>query len=310
MRSATAGPVPPLLGSIGLHGGVVLALLIAVRHPVRVPEAQHEHTDAWAGNAVEVDAVATPDATANLPSSAPATAQPEIASAAEPASAVKPDVPLVKTEEPSPERPTAKPAPRLVHPRPTDTSKPAAERAESAGAAPQAEATTGAGAATPATGAFGGEGLPPGVRSLPSAFTRAIPPATGADPLWQTLPTGSQHPFTIALEVDADGHISNAELVKEKDGSAPETQASHLRERVVALLGGGLFALQNNVGAGRELFRVTVTLSDREVHTDDDPAQLVERGFEPPRGASPGRAYFTLASGRHFEAKVQVLARP
>jgi hypothetical protein len=79
---------------------------------------------------------------------------------------------------------------------------------------------------------------------------------------------------------------------------------------VVALLGGGLFALENHLGAGRELLRLTITLSDRPVHADDDPAQLVERGFEPPRGAAPGRAYFTLASGRHFEAKVQILASP
>ena len=37
---------------------------------------------------------------------------------------------------------------------------------------------------------------------------------------------------------------------------------------------------------------------------------IVERGFEPPRGNAPGRAYFTLASGRHFEAKVEVLGAP
>ncbi len=44
---------------------------------------------------------------------------------------------------------------------------------------------------TPAvTGAFGSQELPPGVRSLPSAFARAIPPATGADPIWQSLPHG------------------------------------------------------------------------------------------------------------------------
>jgi hypothetical protein len=46
------------------------------------------------------------------------------------------------------------------------------------------------------------------------------------------------------------------------------------------------------------------------VKEDSEPAELVERGFEPPRGGTPGRAYFTLASGRHFEARVEVLAEP
>jgi hypothetical protein len=311
MRSAIAGQVTPLLGSLGLHGAVALALLLAVRHSVHVAELEHARPDAWLGNAVEVDAVATPDPTPNVPSNAGAavptnaaatTATPEPASAAARA--------VAKSEEPAPDRPTARPAPLPTQPRTPRPLKTQPAHPESAAGTPSPEANSGAPATTQATGAFGSEGLPPGVRSLPSAFTRAIPPATGADPIWQTLPIGSQRPFTIAVEVDGEGHIGSAEILKEKDGSAPETQAAHLRERVVALLGGGLFALQNNVGAGRVAFRIRITLSDTPVHDEDDPAQLVERGFEPPRGTAAGRAYFTLASGRHFEAKVQVLTQP
>jgi hypothetical protein len=152
--------------------------------------------------------------------------------------------------------------------------------------------------------------LPPGVRSLPGAFARAIPPATGADPIWQSLPAGTQKPFFLAVEVDAEGHIGSAKILAAHDGSEIPPQFEHLRQRVIALLGGGLFALQNNGSAGRDLFRITITLSDRAVREDSEPAQLVERGFEPPRGTAPGRAYFTLASGRHFEAKVEVLGSP
>jgi hypothetical protein len=158
-----------------------------------------------------------------------------------------------------------------------------------------------------ATGAFGSEGLPPGVRSLPSALTRAIPPATGADPVWQSLPTGAQRPFTLAVEVNAEGRIGDARIVSSRDGADVPVQFEHFRQRVIALLGGGLFALQNRAHAGRDLFRITITLSDRAVRNESGPAELVERGFDPPRGSSPGRAYFTLASGRHFEAKVEVL---
>jgi hypothetical protein len=307
MRSALTGPITPLLGSLGLHCSFVLVLLLAVRHPVAKLQAYPTRPDAWAGNAVEVDAVAMPDAVSNLPSDPPPAAETEAAEQAAAKSLA--DTPAFVSEPSQPPKPAIRTMPK--QPRAPRSAKVESPSSADAPATPEANGS-GITAATPApaTGAFGGEGLPPGVRSLPSAFTRAIPPATGADPIWQTLPTGSERPFTIAIEVDADGHVSSAEILKEKAGSAPETQASHVRERVVALLGGGLFALQSNVGAGRLLLRITIALSDRAVHEDDDPAQLVERGFEPPRGAAPGRAYFTLASGRHFEAKVEVLAHP
>jgi hypothetical protein len=305
MRSTIAGPVTPLLGSLGLHGGVALALLIAVRHPTRLPQLSRERPDAWAGNAVEVDAVATPETAPSLPNSERAATP--VHAETEPtdrAPAVSMPAASVKADQSSLTHATPSPPP--IPPR-----APKAKPAESAlDASPAAGANGESRATASATGAFGAEGLPPGVRSLPRAFTRAITPATAADPIWQTLPVGVQRPFTVAIEVDADGHISGAEILSEKDGRAPETQAVHLRERVVALLGGGLFALRNDVGAARALFRVTVTLSDRPVHDDDDPAQLVERGSEGPVGSTPGRAYFTLVSGRHFEAKVQVLTRP
>jgi hypothetical protein len=124
------------------------------------------------------------------------------------------------------------------------------------------------------------------------------------------LPAGTQKPFILAVEVDAEGHIANAKILGAHDGEDTPPQFEHLRQRVIALLGGGLFALQNNGAAGRDLFRITITLSDRAVKEESAPAELVERGFEPPRGNAPGRAYFTLASGRHFEARVEVLGSP
>jgi hypothetical protein len=95
--------------------------------------------------------------------------------------------------------------------------------------------------------------------------------------------------------------------LEDHDGNQPPEQFMHLRERVVALLGAGLFALQNNVSAGYGVFRITITLSDRAVKAEGEPAELVERGFDPPSATQAGRAYFTLASGRHFEARVELL---
>ena len=120
---------------------------------------------------------------------------------------------------------------------------------------------------------------------------------------------GALPAFVLAVQVDVEGHIGSTQIVGKQDGLVPE-YVDHFRQRVIALLGGGLFALQNNGTAGTDLFRVTITLSDRAVKEESEPAELVERGFEPPRGNTPGRAYFTLASGRHFDAKVEVLGAP
>jgi hypothetical protein len=304
MRARPVGSVTALLGSLGLHGGVVLALLLSVRRPLELVSVPREHADAWAGNAVEVDAVATPDGVPNIPNA-------ESQNAATPAAARTPSEATKSADvEPAPvarAEPESVPVPTKRIPRPLrhPNADPVASPAPGSVAANDADGSSKP-ATQAATGAFGSSELPPGVRSLPSAFTRAIPPATGADPLWQTLPAGKQRPFTVALRVDANGHIQDSKIVEGHEGAPPE-QFVHLRERVVALLGAGLFALQNNVSAGSESFRITITLSDRALKEESESAELVERGFDPPRGAQAGRAYFTLASGRHFEARVEVL---
>jgi hypothetical protein len=311
MRSASAAQLTSLFGSVGLHACALLVLLLAARKPPSAPvAAPRERPDAWLGaSAVEVDALATPEATpniANAASSPEAESEPASTAASEPAAATETKPRVAAVEQQPDADPVPKPKPVRPRPRPRQPANPAAGVA----AAP----TTADGsheANTPAaTGAFGSEGLPPGVRSLPGAFARAIPPATGADPIWQSLPTGTQRPFTLAVEVDAEGHIGSAKILDAHDGSETPAQFEHLRQRVMALLGGGLFALQNNGAKGRDLFRITITLSDRAVKAESEPAELVERGFEPPRGSAPGRAYFTLASGRHFEARVEVLGSP
>jgi hypothetical protein len=304
MRALPVGPVTPLLGSLGLHGCALLALLLVMRRPLESVSVPASRADAWAGNAVEIDAVATPDGVPTIPNAESPLAATPAAAAVAPSDVTRSldAAPAAKTD------PQSLPLPKKRVPRPlrhTDAelaASPAQGSAVSSAAEGSGKPDTQA-----ATGAFGSDELPPGVLRLPSAFTRAIPPATGADPLWQTLPVGKQRPFTIAVQVDADGHIRGSRILDDREGSLPPEQFVHLRERVVALLGAGLFALHNQVSAGYGVFRITITLSDRAVREEGEPAELVERGFDPPRGAQAGRAYFTLASGRHFEAKVEVL---
>jgi hypothetical protein len=309
MRTATAAPVTSLLGSLGLHAFAVLVLFLVVRSSAVQRDATRPRPDAWQGNAVEVDAIATPEAAPSIANAADSAIESAAAAAAVAARTPAPAEPPPPSPEAASTGPAEPPAPSKPRPRPRPRPVPVTP---ASGAESRAEASTGSHQATTsaATGAFGAEGLPIGVRSLPGAFARAIPPATGADPIWQTLPVGSQRPFTLMVRVDAEGHISEAKLLESHDGQDAPPQFVHLRDRVIALLGGGLFALQNNSVAGTDLFRITITLSDRAVREESEPAELVERGFEPPRGRAPGRAYFTLASGRHFEAKIEVLGVP
>ncbi len=83
MRALPVGPVTPLLGSLGLHGCALLALLLAVRRPLELDKAPILRADAWAGSAVEVDAMATPDGVPTIPNAeSPLAAMPAAAAVA------------------------------------------------------------------------------------------------------------------------------------------------------------------------------------------------------------------------------------
>ncbi|MEP7048799.1 MAG: hypothetical protein ABJB12_00535 [Pseudomonadota bacterium] len=305
MRTQLAGPITPLLGSLGLHGCALLSLMLAVRRPPQLTQVSTTRAEAWAGSALEVDAIATPDGVPTVPNNeSPEPALPS-ARAPEPPAGPAPALAAAPAFAPTAEGTApVTPAPRTrIHKPPRHVQADAAQSSTPANAVEG----TGKPNTVAATGAFGSDALPPGVLRLPSAFTRAIPPATGADPIWQTLPAGTQRPFTVAVVLDADGHIQGSKILEDHSGNPAPEQFVHLRERVIALLGAGLFALQDHVASGSGVFRITITLSDRAVDNEAEPAQLVERGFDPPRGAQAGRAYFTLASGRHFVAKVEVL---
>jgi hypothetical protein len=298
MRTACRGSISSLAGSLALHGWGLLLLFIGAHRQAAPPVPSRVSPDAWLGGAFEVAMIASADTTPDGSQTASALAQSESPRAGEPSSQARArSTSLSAAVSSQLARAKAMPLkPSAGHV--ASSPKPSASTL----GAGNPEATPGAGA-----GAFGAQGLAAGVRNLPNALTRAIPPATNADPIWQSLPAGPQRPFTLAVAVDAEGHIGATEILAARDGSSVLPQFEHLRQRLAALLGGGLFALQDNVAAGSDLFRITITLSDRAVPEDGAPAELVERGFEPPRGSSAGRAYFTLASGRHFEAKVEVL---
>jgi hypothetical protein len=294
--------------SLAVHAGTVgasLGLGLARRAPT---DTKLDIPDRMGGNTFDVDAVV--EAAAREPTAAPA-ANTEVSDARE----VTEDAVPVPSVKPAPKAPSTdtKPAAVLVpaaqppKPKITQRRPSASSSRESSNSDSQSSAAT---ETQPSTGvglAFGAAGLPPGVRNLPSAFTRAIPPAVSADPVWSEMPAGHVGSFRLRVELDDAGHIGDAEPVLERPGSKVPAHFLRLKQRVIALLGGGQFALKTTPGAGTQTFAIDVTLSDRTPNEDVDPRRAYNIGFDPPSAGRAGRAYFTLGSGRHFEAKVRLV---
>ncbi|HEY0464336.1 MAG TPA: hypothetical protein VGC79_09020, partial [Polyangiaceae bacterium] len=126
MRSASAVQLSSLFGSIGLHVGVLLVLLLSARRPApALASVPRERADAWLGaSTVEVDALATPEATPNIENAAssPESDSTPGAAASEPAA----EAVATPRAVPAERQPDAEPAPKPkpTRPRPRRPAKP------------------------------------------------------------------------------------------------------------------------------------------------------------------------------------------
>jgi hypothetical protein len=305
-----ARPLSSIFASIGLHFGLALALAFGAARRVHTELALPVRPDVWAGSAVEVEAV-------SIGSTAPESFAPDHPGAqVTPSSSVPPvaaagptALPIERDPEPniSPPRSRMRAGAISEASRAPKTASLKLSSVSDRANSPAPHAAPGSSGSSAA--AYGSEGLAPGVRSLPGAFTRAIPPAVSGDPAWSVRPSGIVGALSIAIAVDELGHVTSAEIVSPRPPALPVPELARLRDRVRVLLGGGQFALSGGAGPGRDVLRVEVTLSDRAADSDGDPQHVIDLGFEAPLGARPGRAYFTLGSGRHFDAKVTLEAR-
>ncbi len=159
-------------------------------------------------------------------------------------------------------------------------------------------------AGTPAQGgggSFGAEGTA-SVRDLGRAFTRALPPACDADKAWAKLPVGSAGSIEIAVMIGEDGKITGIEPLAQN----PPSHLVNAAKRTVALLRGGIFALQGgSVTAGKQILRLSAELSDEA--PPEDPSRAGAFGLASRWEGKRGVASFTQTSGRHVEITVEFL---
>ncbi len=320
----------PLALSAALHAGLALAgaAVLTVLPP---PHVHAQHRDAWAGDTFQIDGLVSEPGAGQHAQRAPAGSKPAPAAA----KVVPPPAPAVQATPRSAEPATlltaraaraaapghapARPHVPAAHaktlpPARAHVATPAAGASAHASGAGAPDLSSAMAAAAkgndgPHGGRFGAAGVLPGVRDLAKAFTRALPRAASGDPLWTTLPLGPAGGFHVVIRIDHDRRIESAKPDEEQ--LPPILQ--HMLDRTVLMLKAGQFALdRSDLTSGDEKLHVEVTLSMRAPSDQINvrPGDTIELGFKPPTRDRPGRGYFTLASGRHVEAKVTIEPSP
>jgi outer membrane biosynthesis protein TonB len=296
------------LGALGVSALLHLAVAAGIASGGSAAARERPVTpDSISGNTFDVDAVvmepprpATPAPEPPAPPPRPAAAQvePPVAMPAPPPRPARPAprTPASPPEERAPRGEAGEPA-DVPPPRPR-AARPAAAEVASAGAPAASEA-----AAAPAPATYGAAGAAASERNLAKAFTRAIPAAVSKDAIWSELPLGPAGKARIEFTVDDEGKIASAEPEEQ-----PEQQLGRLLARTLVLLKSGRFALSSGEKAGTETLELEATISERAASDDEfaNPRDPVHLGFEPPSAERPGRAFFTLASGRHVEIRVRL----
>ncbi|MGK3996112.1 hypothetical protein [Sorangium sp. So ce1024] len=294
--------------------------------PPAAPAEEREPIDIWTGTTAALPgsgAAERPADERGAPDSAPAARAPADAARSRsadergaPDSAPAARAPADTTRP----RPTEERRAEAVEPAPPATAAPRSQAARRPGAAPAAgeqrrergaaaraaspprseAARASAGAGEGGQGDFGAAGNS-AVRSLGRAFTRAIPPACQADPIWATLPLGSAGKARIVIDVDDAGHIASWR----PEGEEPLARhLGNLAKRTIALLGRGTFAVaRGSVTAGKQTLEVRAVIrAGAEDGATGAPADLAWR-FEGGRG----KASFAQPGGRLVEVVVEVV---
>jgi len=281
--------------------------------------------DRFAGSGIDVEALPVERET-KTPSAATAPAAAVPAEAKSPAADEATDaVPTERPRKPRIPRKPPAPPPPLSN---TDrlSARAAASAASATGSASAAEGASAtaarpsgsAGMASPAAGseaspaaasaAYGAEGLPPGVRHLPRAFTRALALANRGDTRWREVAAGRVGEAHLRLAVDAEGQLGELEYASdaERDRLAPVVKK--LFSNTLLLLKNGRFSVDpRTLSAGVTRLRVLVEVVDGgPPSAEGDPVELFGLASAAPEPGKPGKSGFVLNSGRQITAWVWI----
>ncbi|MDX2051957.1 MAG: hypothetical protein SFV15_06150 [Polyangiaceae bacterium] len=163
-------------------------------------------------------------------------------------------------------------------------------------------------AATSASAAktFGGDDLPPGVRSLASAVTRALPKAAELDPVWFDLPLGDLGEIRVEFVTSDEGELLSSKVLEVPPARNALTR---LLERTFLFLKNGRFAVDPaHLAAGSQTIKIRGQLTQRGGNDNElaEPQHTFVLHQEAPTRSKPGLAYVTFNSGRHIAFVIEL----
>lgn len=320
MRIAVALSIVVHLALLGVARPIAARLAAASE-----PAATDTAPDIWAGTSVEVstavDGALDNGGGSAAPAPAPSPAADEPVDPEPPASPTPTMPPPAATPPPAPappatsasatpsaapsarpastgRRPVAAPS-AAPEPTPARPRKPRLSRPRTKGSF-GASGKGPAGAGAESGGSFGADGQA-AVRDLGRAFTRAIPAACSADPIWGQIEIGEVGTMRVELHVNGDGRLTSAAPI----GDTPPKALANLLRRTLPLLQAGTFAVRAGaVTAGTE------TLEIKAIVIDGGGGEAAPGGHESlafSYDGGRGKASFTHAGGRRVELTVRVL---
>jgi hypothetical protein len=274
--------------------------------PAVVEPRPASRSDVWSGRGIEIDEaeVEVAPSGASAPSD-PAAATGDSASASDSrdnAVALEPMcvtncAPAVKAPTPVEAEPIAK-----TKPKPLAPANSTAPGAESTAVAPSPSASSGA--VTASGEAFGAVGLPPGVRYLPKAYTRALPQGSWGLAGFRTAPIGKFCEARVAIAVAEDKSLGTLEVPDELERAALPGLCKTMFENAHRLVSNGEFSLDpKTLTSGVLRLRIEVVVSDGEALPEGDPQMW---DYIDPSPGKRGRGTFVLPSGRRVDAFVNI----
>jgi hypothetical protein len=298
--------------SLQLHFGV--GMWVKVRSSL-AEDAAPPPADVWSGRGIEVAApevdtvfVGEPAAQTPIPNADQRVVAAERTVTVEPACTSDCTPQETKTAPRAKEPLAGETAKRIRTPKAVSSAPSVASATNGSPTATPSAAASGEGFASSAGDAFGMAGLPPGVRHLPKAFTRALNQGSWRVAGFRTVPAGKLCEGHVAIAVGADRRLGELEYPRDEERRALPALCRTMFENAHRLVANGEFSLDpKRLTDGTMRLRVEVHVSDGEPPTESDaPNELFSESYETPGAGKRGRSTFIFNSGRRVDAFVEV----